>query len=984
MRANKVIILVVILISVFLQTSLLLAADKDDLIRLFNEGQALSSRFDLKGAIVKWEQALKIARHIGHRQGEGAVLGSLGRAYTDLGDYPKAISYHEQALKIAREIGDRNGEGIWLGNLGLAYMNLSDYAKAINYHEQALKIAREIGDIGNEGIWLGSLGLAYSDLSDYPKAISYYEQALKIAREIGDIGNEGIWLGSLGNTYSVLGDYPKAIGYFEQALKIIREIGDRKGEGAGLGNLGNVYSKLGDYPKAISYHEQALKIAKEIGDKINEGRWLGNLGLAYMNLGDYAKAISHYEKALKIAREIGDRNGEGIWLGNLGLAYMNLSDYAKAISHYEEALKIAREIEDRLGEWHHLGKLGIAHLLRGDIAKAEEILKDYIPLIRGTLHIYQNQPHKAIATIKESLAQVEEVGRSEALFGQYTTLALAYEMKGNISDARHYFKKVVERIEEERERLNEGQKTHFFAAMPYFNWNRLTPYEGLIRISPNDEAFYYSESIKARLLLEQMAGKYKGADFRVSKDMRERELQVTDNLAALLKQQENAYKRNDKERIAYLNEEIRNLRKERDKVIAELYRTYPEYAAIRYPKPLTLQDIKLYPHEVLIEYAVTDTETVAWLIKGKKILKTLRVKVSRKDLDKLIEDYRHQIANLESLYEQKAFNPKVGYRLYQLLIKDLLPLIDKKDRLIIVPDKKLAILPFETLITFISPDFKIKEGKWGYYPEGIKYLGDDYKISYYQSASALTLERTLKKKETTKKALFVLADPVFTMADNRIRGEVKLAQADKPRTTLMRTVEEVSGLRFDRLEMTGRLADILEETFKGEGVDTLIGLDASYAKLGKKDLSQYRYLVFATHGILDNHISGIREPALVLSQVDNPKERDGFLTLSEVMSLNLGSDVSALTACETGMGRQLSGEGVMGMGRAFQYAGSKSVLVSLWSVAEESTIKLAEQFFFYQKQGKDRLTSLRLARDDVRKAGYKHPFFWAPFILIGE
>jgi len=247
-----------------------------------------------------------------------------------------------------------------------------------------------------------------------------------------------------------------------------------------------------------------------------------------------------------------------------------------------------------------------------------------------------------------------------------------------------------------------------------------------------------------------------------------------------------------------------------------------------------------------------------------------------------------------------------------------------------------------------------------------------------------SLERTLKKKGVTKKALFVLADPIFTVADARIRGEVKLAQAHKKETTLMRTVEEVSGLRFDRLDMTGRLANRLEEMFKRDEVDTLIGLDASYTKLKKRDLSQYRYLVFATHGILDNHISGVREPALVLSQVNNPKESDGFLTLSKVMSLNLASDVSALTACETGMGRQLSGEGVMGMGRAFQYAGSKSVLVSLWSVAEESTIKLAERFFLYQKQGKDRLTSLILARDDIRQEGYKHPFFWAPFILIGE
>jgi len=577
--------------------------------------------------------------------------------------------------------------------------------------------------------------------------------------------------------------------------------------------------------------------------------------------------------------------GEGTHLGDLGIAYMNLADYRKAVSYFEEALKTFTHIGVKMEAGITKGNLGIAYLLKGDMTKAEDILRvrDTDFLRRGILHIYQNHPDKAIATIKVYLAQVEEVGISNVIFGAYTALALAYEMKGNIREARHYFKKVVERIEEEREQLNEGQKTHFFGAMPYFNWKRLTPYEGLIRVTPEKEGFFYSESIKARLLLEQMAGKYKEADFRVSKDMREKELQVNDDLATLLKQQENAYKRNDKERIAFLDKEIRNLRKERDKVIAELYKTYPEYAAIRYPKPLTLQDIKLYPNEVLIEYAVTDTETVAWLIKGKEIIKTLRIKVARKDLDKLIEDYRNQIANHESLYEKEAFNPGVGYRLYQLLIKDLLPPIDKQDHLIIVPDKKLAILPFETLITSISPDFKMLKCKWGYYPEGIKYLGDDYKISYYQSASALTLQRTLEKKGVTKKALFVLADPIFTMADTRITRETRLAQADKQKTTLMRTVEEVSGLRFDRLDMTGRLADRLEEMFKREKVDTLIGLDASYTKLKKKDLSQYRYLVFATHGILDNHISGVREPALVLSQVDNPKESDGFLTLSKVM-----------------------------------------------------------------------------------------------------
>jgi len=716
MRANKVIVMVIILISVFLQVSLLLAADENDLIRLFNEGQALYNRSDFRGAVAKWEQALKIARHLQDRQGEGALLGILGLAYSDLGDYPKAISYYEQALKIARHIGRRQEEGALLGNLGSACLQLADYPKAISYYEKALEIAREIGDRMVEGNCLGSLGIAYMNLADYPKAISHYEQALKIDREIGDRKGEGTDLGNLGTTYANLADYPKAISYYEKALEIAREIGDRMGEGAWFGNLGNAYRNLGDYPKAISYYEQALKIVREIGDRMNEGTGLDNLGLAYMNLGDYPKAISYYEQALEIAREIGDRMGEGYRLGNLGTAYLQLADYPKAIGYFEQTLKIFTHIGAKMEAGRFKRNLGLAHLLRGDIKKAEEILRDADHLRRGVLHIYQNHPDKAIAAIKESLTRVEEAGISDVLFGDYTALALAYEMKGNTLKARHYFKKAVERIEDERERLTEEQRTYFFAAMPYFNWNRLTPYEGLVRISPDDEAFYYSESIKARLLLEQMAGKYKGADFKIPEEMRKKELGVIDDLAAFLKQQENAYKRNDKERIVYLDKKIKALRKERDRVIAELYRTYPEHAAIRYPKPLALEDIKLYPNEVLIEYAVTDTEMVAWLIKGKEIIKTLRVKVSRKDLDKLIEDYRYQIANLESLYEKEAFNPKVGYKLYQLLIKDLVSLIDRKDRLIIVPDKKLAILPFEALITSISPDFKMLKGKWGYYP----------------------------------------------------------------------------------------------------------------------------------------------------------------------------------------------------------------------------------------------------------------------------
>jgi CHAT domain-containing protein len=189
---------------------------------------------------------------------------------------------------------------------------------------------------------------------------------------------------------------------------------------------------------------------------------------------------------------------------------------------------------------------------------------------------------------------------------------------------------------------------------------------------------------------------------------------------------------------------------------------------------------------------------------------------------------------------------------------------------------------------------------------------------------------------------------------------------------------------FIRLPQTGALAGNIERVF-GKDATLLEGRQAGEARLRDEDLSRYRYLVFATHGILDTGIPYIREPALVLSQVGNVEPSDGFLTMSEVMGLKLKAEVAALTACKTGLGRQVGGEGVMGMGRAFQYAGAKNVLVSLWSVAEESTTRFTAEFFTLLKEGKTPREALKLARAKIRSdARFDHPFFWAPFMLMGQ
>jgi CHAT domain-containing protein len=266
------------------------------------------------------------------------------------------------------------------------------------------------------------------------------------------------------------------------------------------------------------------------------------------------------------------------------------------------------------------------------------------------------------------------------------------------------------------------------------------------------------------------------------------------------------------------------------------------------------------------------------------------------------------------------------------------------------------------------------------------YATDEYPISYYQSASVLTLQRGLNIKRSKEQAFFGLGDPVFDAKDNRA--------ADKRAVKLVAKKSEITsediagneetkdaGYRFSRLVNTAKEVTEVGKLFSKSRM--MLGADATEAKLKAEDLSDRRYVLFSTHGILGNEIPYIKQPALVLSLVGNDQE-DGFLTASEIFNLNLNADIVGLSACKTGLGVQSAGEGVVGLSRAFMYAGTDTVLVSLWSVADESTYKLMVKFFDGLKRGKGKMTALKDAKNYLRNNGYDHPFYWAPFILMGE
>ena len=943
---------------------------------LGNIGNAYYHLGDYPTALSYYEQALQISINIGDKKGEGYALANIGNVYSDLGDYSTALSCYEQALRIQKEIGDKNGEGTNLGNIGSVYFNLSDYPTALSYHEKALQIQKEIGDKNGEGTVLVNIGNVYSFLSNYPKSLSYHEQALKIMRDIGDKNGEGSALVNIGNVYSYLSDYPSALSYYEQAFKIKEDIGDKNGEGATLGNIGNIYSDLSDYPKALSYYEKVLKINKEIGAKKGEGITLVNIGIVYSYLSDYPKALSYYEQALKIMRDIGDKNGEGSALGNIGNVYYHLGDYPEALSYYEQAFKIKEDIGVQTDM--ETGNIGDVYL---EMEKFDEAKKYYDEIESdrkyAKYYLKLRDFNKSLEYAKNAIAREKnEIPRPFILSELYGFEALSNSKLQKNNESISSYLNQIEIIEKTRRALKEKEeKKSFFGKL-------VEPFEEIItpiyRLYANRQAirderissksleeagFFFSESTKARVFLEQLAEITKErlkTDLPVSLKNKEKELK--EQIITLQAQLEPALKQGNDE-YNHKQAELKEAEAKFNEFVDSLRRNNPEYANIFYPKPLEVSNILLQNNERLIEFEVIEDTTFVFLVRKGKVEKFISIPIKRDELRKKIKSFRTPFDERKlTLYKKTD-----SFDLYNLLLKDILLGIPKNAKLIIIPDEILETLPFELLLV----------------SENGHYLDEDYEISYYPSATVLALQRS-KSYSIPAKTLFGIADPVFGESDERASG-VKVV-TNSYYENMKRSLEDfykISGKVFPRLP--GTREELLRIGKIMDNPTLCFDLDASEERVKSTDLKPYKYIHFATHGILANEIPYIQQPALVLSLVKRDENNDGFLTLNEVLNLKMNAEVVVLSACKTGLGKEERGEGVSNLSRAFMYAGGRALIVSLWSVADESTVILMEESYKNLKVGKTKSEAIRLARKKLRQnPNFENPFYWAPFILVGE
>jgi len=905
------------------------------------------------------------------------VRVDVARLYRAHGKDALAEEFYRRALATReRAFGDSAETSEVLNDLGRLHHDRREYQRAEDLYERALAIqekTRVKNDTGSTAS-LSNLAALYLERGDYARAESLYQRALSAAEQAHGREHPRVAaaLTNLALVEQKLGKYVTAEQLDRRALAISEHTRgpDHRDVATVLNNLASLLDSRGEYAEAERLYERALAInEKTLGpDHLEVATVLNNLASLQQSMGRYEKAEEAYRRSLTIRENaLGPEHREvAASLNNLGQLAEARGDYEQAESLYRRALAIYRTASgDRHPDTEAVtGNLASLLMRRGNLAAAYPLLKqgDW-PVGLGSYYLAQHDYSNALKQFSKAAHGADANGDTRHLVPSHLGLGLALEGLAQPSLAAESYRVAVRMIEEQRAAIDAAERMHFLGGFTGAGFKRIAAYEGLVRTSAAlgkpDDALQWAEYTKARELLEATA--HRRTPLGLPAEVAQKEDALVSRLGALYRQRDETSSKNPEVFADLQRVQIPGAKGELDAFVAEIGQRYPAYAAYKYPQPLGVSDIALGPTETLLEFAVTADRTFAWLLRGGTLIKFTAIPVRRDVLDREIQAYRSLFENIHRTDDLRS-DVAQGKKLYELILKDLISACVPGDPLVIVPDGSLGLIPFEALVV---------DGNAG----NVRYLGDVFPVVYAQSATVFTNMRSPAEREKNRKQgkVLVLADPVFDAADSRWpSGTASSTPTKKP--------------HWDRLDKTATLVHSLQEAYGTGQVMALTGMEASEAVLRKQGLDGYAYLIMATHGVLGGGSAHVREPALVLSQAAANRmdpDDDGYLTLSEVAALKLDADVAALIACETGVGANVEGEGVMGMGWAFAYAGARNTVMSLWSVYEGSAVQLTEILVARLREGMQPQEALRQARIELRSRGYRHPYFWAPFILVG-
>jgi CHAT domain-containing protein/Tfp pilus assembly protein PilF len=873
------------------------------------------------------------------------TLSNLGLLAGDRGDLRKAAEYHSQALEIRERLAPNSLDvATSLANIGLVVAEQGDLEQAEQLQLGALDIRQRIDpDSPSVAESLLSLGKLALDRGDLATAAQDFERALEIRQKLApDSLLVAESLTDLGNVSLQRGDLVQSEQLHRRALEIQSARAPESVDmAASFTNLGIVAAKRHDLDRAEDFYRKGLAIKQKLApDSLTVARSLNDLGDLAYHSGNFAKARDYHRQALQIRQARAPGSLEvARSLNSLATVLVELRELSKARSE----LLVAREIEARVAP------TGL------DMAETLGLLSE---VARGV-----GAKQRADADARRSLEITQSLVPGSRRHAEcLAALAGIVGTAGRLEEAAGLFGQSVDMFELQATRLGGAEEIRAgFRAQ--FTEHYRSYIDVLVKLQQQERAFQVFERSRARSLLEILAEARVHIRQGVDPDLLGQERSLQQALAALNTRRARALDSgNASEQQEKLDKRTKVLLADFQQVESDIRTRSPSYAALTHPRLLSVRDVQrelLDPQTILLEYSLGDQASYLWEVtKSSFSVYTLP---RRSTVETAVHELRLQLSLSDGAALERA-TAKLG----QLVLGPVASQLGKK-RLVIVADGALESIPFAILP---DPEF------WNS-GQPAEPLVSRHEIVTLPSASVLAvLRRQSVDRKRPDKSVAIFADPVFDSADPR----VTVAEIQKTSATLQPQISHLPRLLFSRRE-----AEAISAVIPAETTMKALDFSASRAAALAPELARYRILHFATHAIADNQHPALS--GLVLSLVDRSgKPQNGFLGLGDIYNLELPLDLVVLSACETGLGKEVRGEGLLGLTRGFMYAGAGRVMASMWAVNDAATAALMATF--YRGMELQHLTpaaALRQAQIEIwRQKRWKSPYYWGAFQLQGD
>jgi len=907
-------------------------------------------------------------------QGHQAL--AQGRQLLKRGHADQALVQLQKALQLFTSVNNPGGLAATHNELGDLYLRQGQYTVALDHYQKAFD---------------GFVNIKKPDVSGASSEVARVAGAeagagVNAAATIADDKfNANLMLAKIGDVNYRIGKISEALAAYSRmdvkkpesaASKVSRRFG---GFGAVLGGIQTGNVSIAAPTSAVTTILEAKKELDEYRVSIVFASYeLGTGRIAYAS-NDLETAKKHFDNALSatgssiagVAKLGQVRRFRAAARTSLGDVLLKQGKFKDASKFYADAKKGAQDDKRLDLMWPAQRGLGRSLWLQ---AAQEKDAKKATSLRES-----------ALANYKESLTTIESL-RTGSL---------------RADEARTTFLSTIKDVFDEAASAN--------AEMALSSATSGSPLSGKA-LEYAAEAFRISEESRARSLLDLLSETNASITEGVPADLLKQKQENLDRQQEIADLLTGVTISNDelKKKPSELDSELEKLQTDYEAIENQIRTASPRYASLTSNQPMSLSDVQqnvLDDKTVLLEYSLQDDNSYLWSVS--KTAVSLYKLPGRATLNKLATDLRAQlipsklqrrivgidvldadrgIGVAASAPEDAAAFVNASNAVYKAVIEPAASSVADK-RLLIVADGALNYIPFEVLV---------KSADTGDFAS-LGYLVKTNEVVYAPSVSVVGAIKQQRTKNTSK-TMLVIADPVFNSNDARARkatpsttdSEVRgigiqsaLSDVTGEPTT---SATKMEGLPLARLAGTRVEADQISKLAKTSGAqaDVWLDLDANEDSLATKDITKYRIIHVATHGLLNAERPQFT--GVVLSLVGN-KSADGFLRTDEVFNLRLGGPLVMLSACETGLGKEKRGEGVMGLTRAFMYAGAPTVGVSLWSVADRSTAELMTDFYkrLLSPSGPASTSALREAQlSMIASKKYSAPFFWAPFVLVGD